>query len=155
MQDFYSHTNWINLLNLTGSAQVNSSHLFESSLGEWPLLDGLTTLSGTDIILGQIPPDGLPAGWSVEQAQDSETPVFMTGEGEFRRGIITGWNEDEACPDVRPGTTVDQYSHIQMNPDTGAITQIPRTKRLVQDVRVAEHLRWPAWFRVPGGPAVP
>jgi hypothetical protein len=131
VQDFYSHTNWINLLNLTGSAQVNSSHLFESSLGEWPLLDGLTTPVRDDIILGQIPPDGLPAGWSVEQAQDSETPVFMTSEGEFRRGIITGWNEDGACPDVRPGTTVDQYSHFQMNPDTGAITQIPRTKRLV------------------------
>jgi hypothetical protein len=130
VQDFYSHTNWINLLNLTGSAQVSSAHLFERTLGEWPLLDWLGPVRD-GIILGQVPPNGLPAGWSVEQAQDSETPVFMTSEGEFRRGIITGWNEDGACPDVRPGTTVDQYSHIQMNPDTGQINLIPRTKRLV------------------------
>jgi Bacterial TSP3 repeat len=130
VQDFYSHTNWINLLNLTGSAQVSSAHLFESTLGEWPLPEGLALIRD-DIILGQVGPDGLPAGWSVTQALDSETPVFMKDDGSFRRGLITGWNEEGACPDVRPGTTVDQYSHVEYNPSTGDVTVIPRTNRLV------------------------
>ena len=80
-QDFYSHTNWINLLGLTTRpTPVSPEHLFERTLGEWPLIDLLGPVRD-DIILGQIPLEGLPAGWSVTQALDSETPVFMTGDG--------------------------------------------------------------------------
>ena len=130
VQDFYSHTNWINLLNLTAPNPVSAADLFDTSLGEWPLIDWLGPVQD-DIILGQIPPDGLPAGWSVDQELDAETPIFMTNDGSFRRGLITGWNASGACPDVRAGTTVDQYSHVEVDPHTGEITVIPRTKRLV------------------------
>src|SRR6185503_18709385 len=75
-------------------------------------------------------PNGLPAGWSVDQALDSETPIFMTDEGQ-KRGLITGWNASGACPDVRPGTTVDEHSHVEVDLNTGEVTLIPRTNRLV------------------------
>ena len=40
------------------------------------MIDLLAPVRRDDIIMGQIPPDGLPAGWSVDQALDSETPDF-------------------------------------------------------------------------------
>ena len=128
VQDFYSHTNWINLMNLTAPNPVSSADLFDSTLGEWPLIDWLGTVRD-DIILGQIPPNGLPGGWSVDQELTSETPIFMTNDGRFLRGLITGWNPDGACPDVREGTVTDEYSHIGLDP-LGNPTLIPRTLRL-------------------------
>jgi hypothetical protein len=140
-QDFYSHTNWINLLNLTGSAQVSAADLFDSSLGEWPLLDSLVPFRD-DIILGQIPSNGLPAGWSVTQALDSETPIFMNSDGAELRGLITGWNEDGACPDVRPGTTVDENNHVEAD-IFGQVTIIPRTNRLTHgESKIAGDYDW-------------
>ena len=121
VQDFYSHTNWINLLNLSAPNPVSHADLFENTLGEWPLIDWLGPVRD-DIILGQIPPNGLPAGWSVSQSLTSENPDFTTPDGP-RRGLVTGWNERGACPDVRPGTTTDQYSHLSILP-------IPRSQRL-------------------------
>ena len=129
VQDFYSHTNWINLLHLAGGNSASPADLFDNTLGPWPFIDWLGPVRD-DIILGQVGPNGLPAGWSVDQALDSETPIFQTPEGE-RRGLITGWNETGACPDVREGETVDQYSHIELNTTTGDIEIVPRTKRLV------------------------
>lgn len=123
VQDFYSHTNWINLLNLSAPNPVSHADLFDNTLGEWPLIDWLGPIRD-DIILGQIPASGyLPAGWSVTQSVTSETPIFTTPDG-TRRGLITGWNENGACPDVRPGVTIDLYSHID------GVLPIPRTNRL-------------------------
>jgi hypothetical protein len=130
VQDFYSHSNWINLLGVTEPNAVHPADLFDRTLGEWPLIDWLGPVRD-DIILGQIPPNGLPSGWSVTQELDSESPEFMTNEGVKRRGLIVGWNENGACPDVREGTTVDQYSHVDFDIGTGEITLIPRTNRLV------------------------
>ena len=96
VQDFYSHSNWINLLNLTGPALVSPADLFDSSLGEWPQLDWLGPVRD-DIILGQVPPYGLPGGWSVNQSLTSETPVFMTDDGSMLRGLVLGWNDDGVC----------------------------------------------------------
>ena len=122
VQDFYSHTNWINLLNLSAPNPVSSADLFENTLGEWPLIDWLGPVRD-DIILGQVPANGfLPAGWSVTQSETSEIPIFTTPDGP-RRGLITGWNETGACPDVREGLKVDDYSHLEILP-------IPRTNRL-------------------------
>ena len=122
VQDFYSHTNWINLLYLSAPNPVSSADLFENTLGEWPLIDWLGPVRD-DIILGQVPANGfLPAGWSVTQSETSEIPIFTTPDGP-RRGLITGWNETGACPDVREGLKVDDYSHLEILP-------IPRTNRL-------------------------
>ena len=130
VQDFYSHTNWINLLGLTSPNPVSSADIFEKTLGPWPIIDWLSPIRD-DIILGQVGPNGLPAGWSVDQAIDSETPVFMTDQGQELRGLITGWNSSGACPDVRPGTTIDERSHIEMDPVSGNFVRVPRTNRLV------------------------
>jgi hypothetical protein len=135
VQDFYSHTNWINLMGLAGGNSVSSADLFNSTLEPWPILDWLGPIRD-DIILGQVGPNGLPLGWSVEQDLFSETPEFMTNEGVKRRGLITGWNESGACPDVREGEIVDEYSHVELGTDTGVVTQIPRTKRLVHGTSV-------------------
>ena len=130
VQDFYSHTNWINLLGLTTPNQVSSADIFEKTLGPWQIIDWLAPIRD-DIILGQVGPNGLPAGWSVDQALDSETPIFMTDQGQERRGLITGWNASGACPDVRPGTTIDERSHIELDPISGQPIAVPRTNRLV------------------------
>jgi len=139
VQDFYSHTNWINLLNLTAPNTVSPADLFDRTLGEWPLIDFLGPVRD-DIILGQIPanpgatpesPHALPGGWSVDQALTSETPIFMTNEGRMLRGLISGWNGSGACPDVREGTVIDEYSHIEPDPITNQFVPVPRTLRLV------------------------
>lgn len=132
VQDFYSHTNWINLLNITASTPLNSTHLFDRSLGEWPLLrplssvryDDVADCHPDDIVVGQIPAGGLTAGWSVAQEFTSETPFFTTDQGCRLPGLITGWNENGACPDVRDDATIDEYSHLSQG------LLIPRTLRL-------------------------
>jgi len=95
VQDFYSHTNWINLLGITELSPTPASpeHLFERTLGEWPLIDLLGPVRD-GIILGQVPLEGLPAGWSVTWPMDSETPVFLPGDGTELRGLITGATEN-------------------------------------------------------------
>jgi hypothetical protein len=130
VQDFYSHTNWINLLDITTPAPVNSTHLIDDTLTEWRLLSPLSSVRD-DIIVGQIPSSGLPAGWSVDQEISSETPFFMTDQGSFLPGLITGWNASGACPDVRPGTVVDGLSHVVgIDQTTGEPILAPRTLRL-------------------------
>jgi hypothetical protein len=133
VQDFYSHTNWINLLNVTPSTPLNSTHLVDRSLGEWPLMSPLSSVRHNDvaecktddIVVGQIPASGLTAGWSVAQELTSETPYFTTDQGCVLPGLITGWNENGACPDVRPGETIDDYSH-----DEQGVGRLYRTNRL-------------------------
>ena len=129
VQDFYSHSNWINLLNISAPTPVNPTHLIDNTTGEWRLLSPLSIVQD-DIIVGQIPTSGLPGGWQVEQELTSETPFFMTNEGSFLRGLIVGWNSNGACPDVREGTTIDEYSHVKLNNSTGEVTQIPRNLKL-------------------------
>jgi hypothetical protein len=133
VQDFYSHTNWINLLGITEPNPASPEDLFERTLGEWPLIDLLGPVRD-NIILGQVPLEGLPPGWSVTWPMESETPVFQTGDGttEFR-GLITGATENGVCPQApeREGTTTDDYSHIQVDVNTGDVTVIPRTRMVV------------------------
>jgi hypothetical protein len=133
VQDFYSHTNWINLLGITEPNPASPEHLFERTLGEWPLIDLLGPVRD-GIILGQVPLEGLPAGWSVTWPMDSETPVFLTGDGTTElRGLITGATEDGVCPKApeREGTTTDEYSHIDLDLNTGNVTVVPRTRLVV------------------------
>jgi hypothetical protein len=122
-QDFYSHSNWINLLNISAPALVNSTHLIDNTVGEWRLLSPLGEVQAK-IIVGQIPASGvLPDGWSVSQSFTSEIPVFKTPDGD-RDGLIVGWNPTSACPDVRDDRTIDGYSHSK---ELGPMT---RTLRL-------------------------
>jgi hypothetical protein len=127
VQDFYSHTNWINLLGITEPNPAHPADLVDRTLGEWPLIDPLS-LVRDDFILGQIPTNGLlPPGWAVEHELTSETPVFHTPEGR-RYGLITGGNEGSPCPDARqPDTVVDEHSHLDVNLATGEVALIPRT----------------------------
>jgi hypothetical protein len=133
VQDFYSHTNWINLVRPDASVAVHPPDLFDRTLGEWPLIDPLDPIPGRDdFILGQMPIDGLRPGWSVEHELYSETPVFHTPEG-TRYGLIIGGNKGTPCPDFRPRSTeedpdlvVDQYSHIEVDLNTGDVTVVPR-----------------------------
>ena len=125
VQDFYSHTNWINLLGITEPNPASPADLFDRTLGEWPLIDPLRPVRD-DIILGQIPAEGLPPGWFVYHELTSETPVFHTPEG-VRYGLITGGNEGTPCPQARvPARIFDQYSHVETNLVTGEVTEIER-----------------------------
>jgi hypothetical protein len=130
VQDFYSHTNWINLLNLTSPAPISPEDLYDTSLQPWAIIDWLAPIRG-NIILGQLGPNGLPPGWSVDQDLFSETPIFKTETNEERRGLITGWNASGACPDVREGEIIDQYSHVEIDLQTNEVIIVPRTRRLV------------------------
>lgn len=129
VQDFYSHSNWINLMNLTSPNPVSPTDIFDDTLGEWTMYEPLDPIRD-DIILGQISVAGLPAGWSVNQDETSETPIFLTNEGTELRGLITVWNKDGACPDVRDDKTIDEYSHV-FDDETGVPTARERTLRLV------------------------
>jgi hypothetical protein len=142
VQDLYSHSNWINLLGLVDPKEVHPPDLFDRTLGEWPLIDMLGHVQHDnidDIIIGQIPPEGLPAGWSVYQPMESETPEFLTNEGATLRGLVVGGSPNSPCPDARPpgnwvddpAYTVDQYSHVNVDINTGVVTQIPRLRMLV------------------------
>lgn len=129
VQDFYSHTNWINLLGITEPNPAHPADLFDRTLGEWPLIDPLGPVRD-DIILGQIPTGDLPDGWTVEHELTSETPVFHTTEGR-RYGLITGGNQGTPCPHARvPDTIADQYSHVELDLGTGEVTLIERTTML-------------------------
>ncbi len=130
VQHFYSHTNWINLLDLTSPAPISPEDLYETSLQPWAIIDWLAPIRG-DIILGQLGPNGLPPGWSVDQDLFSETPIFTTETNEERRGLITGWNASGACPHVLEGEIVDEYSHIELDLQTNEVIIVPRTRRLV------------------------
>jgi hypothetical protein len=133
VQDFYSHSNWINLLNVPASTPLDSTHLFDRSLGDWPLMTPLSSVRHNDvaecktddIVVGQIPATGLTPGWSVAQELTSEIPYFMTDKGCVVPGLIVGWNDSGACPDVRAGETIDDYSH-----DEQGIGRLYRTNRL-------------------------
>ncbi len=142
VQDLYSHSNWINLVRPDESSPVHPADLFDRTLGEWPLIEMLGPVQHDnidDIIIGQIPPDGLTAGWSAYQAMDSETPEFLTNEAKTLRGLVVGGSPNSPCPDARPpgnwvddpAYTVDQYSHINVDINTGVVTQIPRLRMLV------------------------
>lgn len=140
VQDLYSHSNWINLLGLADPKQVHPADLFDSTLGEWPLIDMLGPVQHDnidDIIIGQVPPDGLPPGWSVTQAMESETPEFMTNEGTTLHGLVVGGSPNSPCPDARPpgnaidpAYTFDDYNHVVVDIN-GNIIEIPRLRMLV------------------------
>jgi hypothetical protein len=129
VQDFYSHTNWVNLLDITAPSPVDPSHLIDRTTAEWRLLDPLTSVRD-DIIVGQIPTTGLPGGWQVEQEMTSETPFFTTDGGSIHPGLITGWNSSGACPDVRAGMVIDEWSHT-VSDGMGHIDSLPRNTRMV------------------------
>lgn len=150
VQDFYAHSNWINLLNLTHPSLVDPyQHLIDRSTGEWRELAPLTSLAeniADDIIVGQLPETGLPRGWDVTQPLTSEVPIFTVYEGADRdpapdpnvpyrtyRGLVTGYNPSGACPDVRVGEPItDEWSHVfGPNSQYPVPTIIPRTRRLV------------------------
>ncbi|HEX9285041.1 MAG TPA: hypothetical protein VF879_05165 [Nitrospirales bacterium] len=105
VQDFYAHSNWIELLGVTGPGSAGPSDLIDQGVGPWRTLGPLSAVQD-DIIVGEIPPGGLPAGWRVEQTLESVFPLFTSAAGEISRGLVTGWNPDGACPDVRPGEII-------------------------------------------------
>jgi hypothetical protein len=142
VQDLYSHSNWINLVRPDPSVAVHPPDLFDRTLGEWPLIEKLGPVQHdgiNDIIIGQIPLEGLPNGWSAYQPMESETPEFMTNEGKTLRGLVVGGSPNSPCPDFRPpgnwvddpAYTVDQYSHVNVDINTGDVTKVPRLRMLV------------------------
>ena len=129
VQDFYSHTNWINLLGITEPTPAHPSDLFDRTLGEWPLLNPLDPVRD-DIILGQVPVEGLPPGWYITHELTSEIPEFHTPEG-VKHGLITGGNKGTSCPSVRePEFISDEWSHLELDIVSGDLVRIDRTTML-------------------------
>ncbi len=125
VQDFYSHSNWIDLLGLDVTGGETYLDLIDTGTGPFRELSPLSSLGG-DMIVGEIPSEGL-GDTTVELGDESTIPVFTTTDGDEYRGLVTGWNPDGACPDVRDGVAVDGWSY----PDPASGTLSPRTTRLV------------------------
>ncbi|MEQ1570126.1 MAG: hypothetical protein ABMA64_31120 [Myxococcota bacterium] len=122
VQDFYAHANWSELLEQTEGpwAYVDPEFLIDRGTGPFRGLEPLSVVRD-DIIVGSVPPGGLPAGWVARADPYSAIPVIdIPGIGTLR-ALVTGWNADGACVDVRPGEIVDEFSHDGE----------PRTRRLV------------------------
>src|SRR5262249_14372165 len=95
VQDFSAPSNWNELLGITAPNLARSSLLVDQGLGPWrdlkPLGDPLSVVRD-DILAGELPDTGLPAGWHVALALDSVIPTITTATGQVFRGLITGWN---------------------------------------------------------------
>lgn len=129
VQDFYAHTNYYDL-----HGSIGAEHLVDRSVGDFrsfiPESDGLPfALLHDDIVVGQIPPDGWPFGWTPSLDASSAVPVLHAPNGVKYRALVTGWNEDGACPDVRAGEVTDEFSIGLPGPLISPPQ--PRTTRLV------------------------
>lgn len=133
VQDFYAHSNWIEMLKAAPANSTDPSDLIDRSLGSWPVWDPCNsdTCSSVkdDIVVGQIPETGLPEDWSVDADLYSAIPTITDENGETYRALVTGWNPDGACPDVRDVEVSDEWCGFV--PFGGGQQRCPRTGRLV------------------------
>ncbi|MEQ1505978.1 MAG: hypothetical protein ABMB14_27340 [Myxococcota bacterium] len=115
-QDFYSHANWVNLVEQThGTAGLfDPANLFDRSTRFWAPRATLGLIR-EDIVLGERnldltsdecykPPLPLTGGWTASQSTQSTIPILVSPTGQTFRGLITHWGTDgeAACLDVRP-----------------------------------------------------
>ena len=75
-----------------------------------------------DVIIGELPAGGLPAGWSASLGATSAVPLLRSPDGTNFRALVTGWRPDGACPNVRDGFVVDEFSHSM---DDGTWSLVP------------------------------
>jgi hypothetical protein len=93
-QDFYSHSNWVDL---GQSGLVTDNHSFEFP-SAWP---GAAFGAGSGVVVLAEP---LPSGWSASLPSNSRSPVVVTGGG-TKAGLITStYSDNTDGPSVCPSS---------------------------------------------------
>jgi hypothetical protein len=140
IQDFYAHSNWVNLLeeDFGAGGFFNEDSLLDRSETFWRVLEPQQIVEG-DIISGEAPlstqlaPDGyaIPAPWPPPgvlfgMGAFDTIPRLITPQHGAVRALVTGWNEDGACPAYRAGLPVviedafgERYSQLYHGGDDG------------------------------------
>ena len=115
VQDFYAHSNWIELLEETYGvgAYVDSAFLIDGGTGPYRDLSPMSVVRD-DIRVGEtvLDAEGHPTlqGWTADLGPMSAIPTLEQAGFAPQRALITGWNEHGACPDVRAGTIDDRFA---------------------------------------------
>lgn len=105
VQDFYAHSNYVELLGDDGDHDIDGDEILFSEGGPFPPMSPLAPIRpGSDIVFAQTTPTVPTARSSL--AEDSAIPVVTTPSGTFR-GLTTGWNEGGSCFDARSPRFVD------------------------------------------------
>jgi hypothetical protein len=148
VQDFYSHSNWLELLGLDdvppGDVVTNPAYLLDSTTGPFGLqLEALSDPPDPirdDIVAGELAvgPDGRlvapPTGWQARLGIYETVPTITTPSDTYR-ALVTGWNPpppdgDGRCVDVRtpadnadrqPGEPVIETFEFADGPEFGVV----------------------------------
>ena len=91
-QDFYSHSNWI---------ELGRTDLFADGLGDWPVPADWAIFRDDIVIVSE----HLPAGWSA--SPNGSTPNVTTNANVPLRGLLSGVNDGLLIPIPFPATTDD------------------------------------------------
>ncbi|MEQ1501790.1 MAG: hypothetical protein ABMB14_06145 [Myxococcota bacterium] len=120
IQDFYSHSNWVELLEERQGpwAYVDPVNLIDGGTGPFRGLEPLSWVRD-DIVVGTVPPGGLPAGFVPAQDPYSPIPTLTVSGWDTYRVLTSAWGASGECLDVRDGLIDDQYGDG------------PRTRRMV------------------------
>lgn len=105
LQDFYAHANWVELLaEDEGEGQVDPTFVLDGGTGRFPDLQRLTEIR-PGIVLGEqlpgIPINTLP-GFHAFLWDFSAIPTLSFPDASVKRVLITGYEDDTDCIDVRP-----------------------------------------------------
>ncbi|WP_314503740.1 hypothetical protein [uncultured Microbacterium sp.] len=112
-QDFYSHSNWV---------ELGRTDLYDSGVAGWRAPSDFSVLVD-DIVVGE--GEALPAGWSA--SPNGLVPSITTNTGTPLRALVTGINDlttDDNCLD---GITI---SHGDLNKDRPGRTGYPAARAL-------------------------
>jgi hypothetical protein len=96
-QDFYSHSNWI---------ELGRDDLFDAGTGGWTVADDWQLLRDDIVVTSK----NLPAGWKI-LGKSLGVPRFTTADGSTVRGLESGLNEhtfDDDCLDMLGPTHGDE-----------------------------------------------
>ena len=120
VQDFYSHSNWV---------ELDQSKIVDSGVGPWKTIDSWQVLPGTKVPLGDVVVIELPspfspkdiqkmAGWSVDKLALGSIPIpkVKDPQGNIHNGLFSHGREGYKLGDHCPSAT-QAWNHNQLNKD--------------------------------------
>jgi len=97
LQDFYAHSNWVELLQPGGGlCAVNSDtqpELLDDGYGNWPLLQPWSNVRGVVVVQGELDETPFANDYRPERLEwcsDTKKAVVVTTDGQRRKGLVTG-----------------------------------------------------------------
>ena len=111
VQDFYSHSNWV---------ELDQPNIVDSGLGMWKTIGSWVPLPGTQVPIGKVVTieEPVKAGWSVNNMGLGSIPIpkVKDPQGNMYIGLISHARETYKFGDHCPGA-VQKWNHDQLNKD--------------------------------------